>query len=163
GGCAEAALERVLLVKRLLERRQRVVWARQAFHRAYRVTVGLHREHEAGTDGRPVDLQGAGAADAVLPADVRSRQACLAPAEIAQQEAWFDVALESDAIDRDRDEHVRPRSPSPARSRSALRGTQARGRPARGIRSSRGRLTPGVPRGPPPRPPRAPALRRCAR
>jgi hypothetical protein len=44
---AEAALQAVMIVERLLQRMQLVGTRRDAFHRENVVAVGLHREHQA--------------------------------------------------------------------------------------------------------------------
>ena len=77
---AEAALQRVMTAERLLQRPPR-----QALDRAHVAAVGLHGEHQARAHGDAVELDGARAADAVLAADVRARQAELVSQEVAQQ------------------------------------------------------------------------------
>ena len=56
------------------------------------MSVGLHREHQAGAHRLAVEEDRAGAADAVLAADVRAGQAELVAQEVAQQQARLDLA-----------------------------------------------------------------------
>ena len=55
--------------------------------------LGLRREHQAGAHGAAVELHGAGAADAVLAADVRAAQAERVAQEVGQQQAVVDVLV----------------------------------------------------------------------
>ena len=64
-----------------------------------RRAVGLHREHQARADRLAVHQHGAGAAHAVLAADVGPGEPQLAAQEVAQQPPRFDVARARDAID----------------------------------------------------------------
>ena len=64
------------------------------------VTVGLHREHQAGAHGSAVEHHGAGAAHAVLAADMGAGQQQLVAQKIAQQHARFDRAAIARAVDR---------------------------------------------------------------
>ena len=52
--------------------------------------VGLHGEHDAGAHRLAVEEHRAGAADAVLAADVRAGQTQLVPQEVAEQKARLD-------------------------------------------------------------------------
>ena len=74
-GGAEAALERVALVERPLERVQRRRRRGEPLDGPQRPAVGLHGEHQAGAHRLAVELHRAGAADAVLAADVGAGQA----------------------------------------------------------------------------------------
>src|SRR5690606_25198220 len=71
-GRAEAALQRMVLAKRRLQRAQ-ILAVRKAFDRGDLRALGLGREHEAGAHGRAVDDDGACAAHAVLAGYVRTR------------------------------------------------------------------------------------------
>ena len=73
-GRAEAALEAVALLEGRLDRVE-PAGAGEALDGVDREPVGLHREHQAGAHGLAVELHGAGAADALLAADVRAGQA----------------------------------------------------------------------------------------
>src|SRR5476651_227140 len=69
-GGAEAALQRVVAAERLLQDRETVGRRGQALDGANFATVDLRREREARTGKTAVDLDGAGAADAMLTADM---------------------------------------------------------------------------------------------
>ena len=69
-GGAEAALQRVMAPERLLQHRQAARRRREAFDGADVRAVRLHRERQAGARRHAVDLDRAGAADAVLAADM---------------------------------------------------------------------------------------------
>ena len=56
--------------------------------------VGLHGERQAGARGDAVDLDRAGAADAVLAADMRAGRAQLMAQEIGQQHARLGLGLD---------------------------------------------------------------------
>src|SRR5207248_5342259 len=77
---AEAALQAVVLPERLLQRMERLA-LREAFDGADLRALRLHGEHEAGTDRLAVHQHGAGAAHAVLAAEMRAGQ----PAVFAQR------------------------------------------------------------------------------
>ena len=94
-GRAEAALERVVALERLLERREQRV-ARERLDRLHRRAVGLDREQAAAAHGDAVEPDGAGAADAVLAADVRAGEAEAVPEEVGQEQPRLDV-LDDDA------------------------------------------------------------------
>ena len=85
-GRAEPALQRVMLVERLLQRAPR-----QALDRAQLAAVDLDGEHQARAHRDAVELDRAGAADPVLAADVRARQAELVAQEVAQKQARLDL------------------------------------------------------------------------
>ena len=57
-----------------------------------RVAVGLRREHQAGAHGSAVEDDRAGAADAVLAADMGAGEQQIVAQEIAQQHPRFDGA-----------------------------------------------------------------------
>ena len=69
-GRAVAALQAVMIVHRLLQRMICAVLAGEAFDRRNRVIVRLHGEHQAGAHRLAIEKDGAGAADAVLAADM---------------------------------------------------------------------------------------------
>src|SRR6185312_10824764 len=66
---AEAALERVPVVERLLNRMQRAVRPGQALDRGDRAAVGLDREDRAALHGDAVEQDGAGTAVAGVATD----------------------------------------------------------------------------------------------
>jgi hypothetical protein len=80
---AEAALQRVMLAERDLQRRQRAVGPRQAFDRIDPAAVGLHRQAQAGARGHAVEPHRAGAAHAVLAPDMGAGFAQLVAQEVA--------------------------------------------------------------------------------
>src|SRR5262245_47779387 len=57
-GCAEPALQAMAIAERLLHRRQAAAVGPEAFDRGDFVSVGLHREHEAGPHGVTVEQHG---------------------------------------------------------------------------------------------------------
>ena len=60
---------------------------RQAFHRVDPAAIALHGQGEAGARGDAVDAHGAGAAHAVLAADVGAGRAEFLAQEITEQQA----------------------------------------------------------------------------
>ena len=56
------------------------------------------RGHQTGHHRHAVQQDGTGAADAMLAADVGPGQAQLVAQEVAQQQPWFDGALEAAAV-----------------------------------------------------------------
>ena len=85
-GRAEAALERVALADRLLQRVQ-VLGVAEALDGEHLLAPGLDREHEARPDGDTVDDHGAGAADAVLAAEMGAGQPELFAEEVGERHA----------------------------------------------------------------------------
>ena len=83
---AEAALQAVIVAERLLQRMQRVGIGRDAFDGHDLVAVGLHREHQAGARRIAVEQDGAGAAHAVLAAEMRAGEAQPMAQEIGQRQ-----------------------------------------------------------------------------
>src|ERR1700682_3682196 len=100
---AETALQRMALVERLLQRKQRVVARRHALDRRDAVVMRLHGEHEARPHRLPVQLHRARSAHAMLAAQVSPGQAGVVADEVCEQQAWLDIALYQSAIDLDRD------------------------------------------------------------
>src|SRR5579863_5092703 len=84
---AKSALQRVLRPKGFLQRRQAIRRRREALDGANFGAFRLDRKGEAGAGRRAVDLYRAGAADAVLAADMRAGCAKRVADEIAQQHA----------------------------------------------------------------------------
>jgi hypothetical protein len=72
---AEAALQTVAFVKRLLDGVQRRARRGKALDCRHLVALGLNREHQARADRRTVEQDRAAAAYAVLAADVGAGQA----------------------------------------------------------------------------------------
>ena len=102
-GRAEPALKRVRLVERTLERMQVAVRRREPLDRPERAAVRLDREHQAGPDGLAVELDGAGAAHALLAADLRASEPGAVPDEVRQERPRLDIALVRRAVDLDAD------------------------------------------------------------
>ena len=94
-GGAEAALQRVVLAEGALQRRQLAVGAGQPFNGQQRAAISLDGEHQAGADRFAVELDRAGATDAVLAPDVRPRQSRVMADEVREQGARLDLALDS--------------------------------------------------------------------
>src|SRR5690625_2876820 len=81
-GRAEATLQRMVLVKALLQGGKLAIRGRQPLDGGDLLPIGLHRQHQAGTHWLPADRDGAGAADAMFAAKMGTRQAELVPQEI---------------------------------------------------------------------------------
>src|SRR5439155_1467571 len=92
-GSAEAALQRVRLAESRLQRVELVRAARrEALDGRQLSAVRLHREHQAGAHRLAVEQHGAGAAHAVLAADVGAGEPQVLAEEVAQAEPRLDVA-----------------------------------------------------------------------
>src|SRR3954471_3897438 len=102
-GGAEAALERVVAAKRLLQHAEPVGRGREPFDRLEIATIDLRREREAGPGQHAVDDDGAGAAEAVLAADMRTGCAKLVAQEIGEQHARLRLALDGLAVECETD------------------------------------------------------------
>src|SRR5579862_92490 len=89
---AEATLQGVAFLKRLLDRVQRTVGGRDVLYGADAAPIGLYCKSEARTAGLAVDVDGAAATHAVLTADMGSSQSKFVPQEIAEQHADADRA-----------------------------------------------------------------------
>src|SRR4029079_9312216 len=74
-GRAEPALEAMLDPECFLDLPERTVLVGEGLDRADLRPVYLRREHQAGANGHAVDLDRAGATDAVLASDMRPREA----------------------------------------------------------------------------------------
>ena len=101
---AEPTLETVVLTERLLERVELTV-LREALDRQDLRAVGLDREHDAGPRGLAIDQNRARAADSVLAADVRTREAEVLAQKIHEELAGFAASLVRDAVHREADGH----------------------------------------------------------
>src|SRR5436189_1402190 len=110
-GGAEAALQRVRLAESRLQRVELVRAARrEALDGRQLSAVRLHREHQAGAHRLAVEQHGAGAAHAVLAADVGAGEPQVLAEEVAQEEPRLDVAPVLDPVDGHVDRHVRASS-----------------------------------------------------
>ena len=96
---AEPALECVVTSERLLQRRQRAL-TRDRLDRLDLAAVDLHGEQAAAAHRDAVDEHRAGAADAVLAADVGAGQPQVMAEEIRQQEPRLDGLLHCAPVDR---------------------------------------------------------------
>src|SRR6267143_3352989 len=108
------------LVKCLLQGMQLVSAGREAFDRRDAPAVRLHREHEARSHRTPIELHGAGAAHAVLAAQVGPGEAGIVADEVREEQAGLHLARDSSSVDLDRDRSVHP-APRPARSAAFVR------------------------------------------
>ena len=122
-GRAIAALEAVTVAHRFLQRMQAVALRREPLDRRDRVTIGLRREHQAGTHRGAVEDHRAGSAYAVLAADVSAREQQVMAQEIAQQRARLDLTAVGRAVHRHGDlvsfsAHARARSFAQASARA---------------------------------------------
>ena len=142
-GRAVAALERVVLVERLLERRQLTVGG-EPLDRRDLGALGLHREHHAALHRLAVDVDGAGAAVARVAADVRPGETEVVAEEVDEEPARRHLELDLLAVDLDRDGAARHRLGHYFLLRRRLQHGARRRRPRRGgdgSRPSRGRPT----------------------
>ncbi len=119
-GGAEAALQAVGVAEGLLQRVELAVAAGQPLDGGELVAVGLDRQHQAGAHRLAVDEHRAGAADAVLAADVGAGEAELVAQEVGEQQPRLDLALVGPAVDRHLD-RVAAHRPSPARRQASVR------------------------------------------
>src|SRR5207253_2071887 len=97
-GSAEAALQGVMRAERLMQPPPL-----EPLDGANLTPVGLDGKRQARADGDAVELDGARAADAVLAADVRPRQAALVPQEVGEEQPGLDLGASPDAVDADLD------------------------------------------------------------
>ena len=132
-GRAVAALQAVAIAHRLLQRMQMFAVGREPLDGRDRVAVGLRREHQAGAHGSAVEDHRAGAADAVLAADMRAGEQQIVAQEIAEQQPRLDAAPVRRAVHRDGDvvrvgigASVRTLRPLVRRRQGALRSGRRR-------------------------------------
>src|SRR4051812_5136691 len=102
-GRAEAALQRVMVLERLLQLVELAAVAGERFHRFHVAAFGLHRERKTGAHRRAVDLHRAAAADAVLAADVRPGRAEGMAQKIAEQGTRLGLGAHLAAVEREID------------------------------------------------------------
>jgi hypothetical protein len=95
---AEATLQGVVLAEGLLQRRQ-IVIVGQAFDRDDLRTFRLHGEDQAGAHRGTIHQHGAGAANAMLAADVGAGQPQLVAQAIDQRHARLDLDADLLAVD----------------------------------------------------------------
>src|SRR5438132_1818001 len=89
---------------------------RQTLHCLDRVAVHLRREQQARAHGGAVDGDGAGAADAVLAAEVGAGEVEILAQEVGQRLAHLDGLLVEAAVDGDADDALDHRRSVAARS-----------------------------------------------
>src|SRR5262252_3904736 len=102
-GRAKTALQAMIFVKRLLQRVQLVGARRDALDGEKVVAVRLHSEHQARPRRAAVHQDGAGAAYAVLAAEMRAGETELVADKIREREADLDFFLVTLAVDRQGD------------------------------------------------------------
>src|SRR5580704_3700726 len=100
---AEAALQGVIVAECLLQGVELAVGRGERFHGAHLAPFRLHRKRQAGARGDAVDQHGAGAADAVLAADMGAGGPEPLAKEIAEQHARLGFGRELAAVERQRD------------------------------------------------------------
>src|SRR6202035_2353082 len=100
---AEAALQGVIVAERLLQGVELAVDGGERFHGADLAAFSLNRKRQAGARGDAVDQHGAGAADAVLAADMGAGGAKRLAEEIAEQHARLGFGGELAAVELERD------------------------------------------------------------
>src|SRR4051794_34176132 len=98
-GRAEAALQGVMVLERLLQLAQLAVRAGERFHGLHVAAFGLHGEREAGAHRGTIDLHRAAAADAMLAADVGSGRAEGMAQKIAEQSARLGLGAHLAAVE----------------------------------------------------------------
>ena len=101
-GCAEAALQAVVIPHRLLECGQLAGRRRQSLHGADLGAFGLHGKRHARPLGSTVDEDRAGTAHAVLATDVCAGQSEIVAQGVAEQATWLDEDLFALSIDGER-------------------------------------------------------------
>ena len=108
--------------ERLLEIVERID-AAQALHGLNLGAIGLYGKGQAGSHAVAVHQHRAGATDAVLAADMGSREIDILAEEVDQEKARLDLANMADAVDgyRDRNPVVHHRASSRARATAASR------------------------------------------
>ena len=107
-GRAVAALERVVLDERLLQRMQLVV-VREPLDGRHLGAIVRDREREACVRPAPVDQHGAGAALAVIAALLRAREAQVLAQQVEQRRARVDEQAALDAVDHERERRAHGR------------------------------------------------------
>src|SRR5262245_34069859 len=123
---AESALQGVVLAKRRLQGMEVSVRG-EPFDRLEGTAVGLHREQQAGADGGAVKPDRAGAAHAVLAADVRPREAESVTDEVREQKAGLHIFAVGAAVDGQLDgDHAAARSHARVTARKTSVATRLR-------------------------------------
>src|SRR5215471_15939160 len=102
-GRTEAALQRMMLLKRLLQCIERAIRRCQRLDRRYRAAFGLHGEREAAAHCCAIDEHGAAAAHAVLAAHMGSGCPNHVTQEIGKEHAGLRLARHSATVEREAD------------------------------------------------------------
>ena len=92
-------LEAVVVMHRSLDRMQLSGVVGEPLDGRKFLSVGLHRQHQAGTDRRTIHENRARTANAVFAADVGAGEQQFVAQEIAQQHPGFDAAAMGRAVD----------------------------------------------------------------
>ena len=98
-GRAEAALEAVTFVERLLHRMQRRPQNGQALDGRHFVAFGLNREHQARPHRRSVEQHSAAAADPMLAANVRAGQTEVVSKMVREQATRIALGRVDETVD----------------------------------------------------------------
>src|SRR5579859_1745467 len=101
-GGAEAALQAVMLAKALLQDRQTPGRRREPFDGPDLGAVGLYGQPQARPDRSAVDMDGAGAADAVFAPDMGAGGTDDVAQKVGQQQARLGIAGDPAAVECDR-------------------------------------------------------------
>src|SRR5258708_1722664 len=99
---AEPTLQAVMVPERLLQRVQLVATG-EPLDSAHPRALGLHRKHQAGPYRLVVDQHGAGAADAVLAAEMRAGEAAILAQRVGQAAPRLDADRALIAVHREGD------------------------------------------------------------
>src|SRR5262245_4209840 len=103
-GCAEAALQGVVLAKARLQRREALV-LREPLDRDDFAALGLHRQHQTAAHRFAIEEHCAGTANPVLAADMRPGQPQVMPQAIGESQARLDRNLDLASIDLEANLH----------------------------------------------------------
>jgi hypothetical protein len=101
-GGAETTLESVMVGKCLLQWVERAVACCQPFDSNYLMSVGLHRQHQAGSCRSAVDKNGAGSANSMFASEMSAGQTKLMAQEICKRSSGAYRLVEVLAVDANR-------------------------------------------------------------
>src|SRR5262245_18594840 len=99
-GGAESALQRVVVLERLLQRVERTVGSGERFHCRHRPALGLNGKRQTRAHRGAIDEDGAATAYAVLAPDVGSGGAEPLAQKVAEQHARLGLARQLAAVER---------------------------------------------------------------
>ena len=100
----------MIFPERLLQRMQGVAIG-EPFDGANFLALGLHAEHQAGADRLAVDQHGAGAADAVLTAEMGAGQPAIVAQHVGQRPARLDRDRVGSTVDGEIDAELASHGP----------------------------------------------------